>query len=309
MLVNKITDLIGGTPLLKVESFSKEFGANIFAKCEFFNPASSVKDRIALNMIESARKDGSLKPNSTIIEPTSGNTGIGLALVCAAQGIPLILVMPESMSIERRKLMIQLGAKLVLTEAAKGMKGAIAKAEELKNSTENAIILQQFQNPANPQIHEKTTGVEILNDLKSANITADILVAGVGTGGSISGIGAVLKKANPSLKIVALEPSDSPVLSGGNPGPHKIQGIGAGFAPDTLNRSIIDEVMTASAQNAYEFSRKIAKQEGVLVGISSGANLWAASELAKKNPGKNIITILCDTAERYLSTELFAIEN
>lgn len=301
-VIHSITEAIGNTPLLKLEKLSKECNANIFAKCEFFNPTSSVKDRIALGMIEDALQNGVIKADTTIIEPTSGNTGIGLAAVCAAKGIKLILTMPESMSIERRKLMSALGAQLVLTPKEKGMKGAVECAEELKAKTPNSIILQQFQNPANPKKHRETTALEILDALDNQ---VDIFISAVGTGGTLSGVGSVLKAKNPNIKIIAVEPINSAVISGEQPGPHKIQGIGAGFIPDTLDTKLIDSILKVNVEWAYKESREIAKSAGVLVGISSGANLWAAREIAKTNPGKNIVTILCDTGERYLSTELY----
>ena len=301
-VIHSITEAIGNTPLLKLEKLSKECNANIFAKCEFFNPTSSVKDRIALGMIEDALQNGVIKADTTIIEPTSGNTGIGLASVCAAKGIKLILTMPESMSIERRKLMSALGAQLVLTPKEKGMKGAVECAEELKAKTPNSIILQQFQNPANPKKHRETTALEILDALDNQ---VDIFISAVGTGGTLSGVGSVLKAKNPNIKIIAVEPINSAVISGEQPGPHKIQGIGAGFIPDTLDTKLIDSILKVNVEWAYKESREIAKSAGVLVGISSGANLWAAREIAKTNPGKNIVTILCDTGERYLSTELY----
>ncbi|WP_394994156.1 cysteine synthase A [uncultured Helicobacter sp.] len=301
-VIQSISETIGNTPLLFIKSLSKECGANIYGKCEFFNPSGSVKDRIALNMIESALKEGKINAQTTIIEPTSGNTGIGLAAVCAAKGIKLILTMPESMSIERRKLLSAFGAKLELTPATQGMKGAVNRALELQEQIPNSLVLQQFQNPANPEIHRQTTALEIWEAMEGK---IDVFVSAVGTGGSLSGVGAVLRERNPNVKIIAVEPINSPVLSGGAPGPHKIQGIGAGFIPETLDMSLIDEVLQVDAQWAAEQSRKIAKNEGVLVGISSGANLWAAQEMAKKYPGKNIVTILCDTGERYLSTDLF----
>lgn len=301
-VINSITQAIGNTPLLKLENLSKECGANIFVKCEFLNPTHSVKDRITLSMIEVALESGKINKDTILIEPTSGNTGIGLASVCAAKGIKLILTMPESMSIERRRLMAALGAELVLTPKEKGMKGAVEKAEELHKETPNSMILQQFKNEANPKAHRETTAIEILEALDNK---VDIFISAVGTGGTLSGVGAVLKDKNPHAKVIAVEPVESPVLSGGNPGPHKIQGIGAGFIPDTLDRNLIDEILQVKVDDAYVESRAIAKDSGVLVGISSGANLWAAKEMAKKYPGKNIVTILCDTGERYLSTELY----
>jgi cysteine synthase A len=304
MLANTIEELIGNTPLVKINTLSQQSGATILGKCEFMNPTSSVKDRIALNMIQEGLKSGQLNENTTIIEPTSGNTGIGLAAICAAKGLKLILTMPESMSIERRKLLTHLGAELALTPAEKGMGGAIEKAESLQQEMENAIILQQFANPHNPDIHRKTTALEILNDTQNQ---VDILVAAVGTGGTITGTAEVLKKKLPELSVVAVEPQASAVLSGNSPGPHKIQGIGAGFVPDILNTTIYDEVLTVSNEEAFAMAQRVAKKEGLLIGISAGANLHAAFSIASRpeNRGKTIVTILCDTAERYLSTELF----
>lgn len=303
----KITDLIGHTPLLELENIEKAEGleAKIYAKLEYFNPAGSVKDRIAKAMLEDAEARGVLKPDSTIIEPTSGNTGIGLAAAAAAKGYKLIIAMPETMSVERRKLMKAYGAELVLTEGAKGMKGAIAKAEELAKEIPNSFIPSQFSNPANPAAHEKSTGVEIWEDTDG---TVDIFVAGVGTGGTITGTGRYLKSRKPAVKVVAVEPATSPVLSGGAAGPHKIQGIGAGFVPDTLDTSIYDEIIPVENDSAFETGRKIAHTEGVLVGISSGAALYAAIELAKRpeNKGKTIVVLLPDTGERYLSTAMFS---
>ena len=301
-IIHSITEAIGNTPLLKLEKLSKECGANIFAKCEFFNPTSSVKDRIALGMIEDALQSGTITKETILIEPTSGNTGIGLASVCAAKGIKLILTMPESMSIERRRLMVAFGAKLVLTPKEKGMKGAVEKAIELQTNTPNSIILQQFQNLSNPKAHRENTALEILEALENQ---VDIFISAVGTGGTLSGVGSILKQRNPNAKVIAVEPINSAVLSGEAPGPHKIQGIGAGFIPDTLEKSLIDTILKVDVEWAYKEAREIAKTAGVLVGISSGANLWAAREIAKPNPGKNIVTILCDTGERYLSTELY----
>ena len=302
----KITDLIGGTPLLELTNTEKENGLNakIIAKLEYFNPAGSVKDRIAKAMIDDAEEKGLLKPGSVIIEPTSGNTGIGLAAVAASRGYRLIIAMPETMSIERRNLMKAYGAELVLTEGAKGMKGAIAKAQELAQEIPDSYIPSQFTNPANPAIHEKTTGVEIWNDTDGK---VDIFVAGVGTGGTVSGTGAYLKSKNPDVKIVAVEPKGSPVLSEGTAGPHKIQGIGAGFVPETLNTDIYDEVIAVENEDAFATGRAIARNEGVLVGISSGAAVWAAIQLAKRpeNKGKIIVALLPDTGERYLSTPMF----
>lgn len=303
----KITDLIGNTPLLELVNTEKKEGleATVLAKLEYFNPAGSVKDRIAKAMIDDAEERGLLKPGSVIIEPTSGNTGIGLASVAAARGYRLIIAMPETMSIERRNLMKAYGAELVLTEGAKGMKGAIAKAEELAKEIPNSFIPAQFSNPANPAAHEKTTGIEIWDDTDG---NVDIFVAGVGTGGTISGVGAYLKSRNPDIKVVAVEPKDSPVLSKGTAGPHKIQGIGAGFVPDTLNTKIYDEIIPVAHEDAFEVGRSIARGEGVLVGISSGAAVWAAVQLAKRpeNKGKTIVALLPDTGERYLSTPMFA---
>lgn len=302
----KITDLIGNTPLLKLTNLEKKFGleATLLAKLEYFNPAGSVKDRIAKAMVDDAEAKGLLKPGSVIIEPTSGNTGIGLASVAASRGYRLIITMPETMSVERRNLMKAYGAELVLTEGAKGMKGAIAKAEELAKDIPNSFIPSQFSNPANPAVHERTTGVEIWNDTDGK---VDIFVAGVGTGGTISGTGAYLKSQNPNVKVVAVEPKSSPVLSKGTAGPHKIQGIGAGFVPDTLNTKIYDEIITVENEDAFETGRSIARNDGVLVGISSGAAVWAAIQLAKRpeNKGKVIVALLPDTGERYLSTPMF----
>ena len=301
-IANNITELIGNTPLVKLNTPSQITNATILGKCEFMNPTSSVKDRIGMHMIQKALQDGSIDHNTTIIEPTSGNTGIALAANCAALGLKLILTMPDSMSIERRKLLKALGADLVLTPAAEGMNGSIKKAQQLQEELDNAVILQQFQNPNNPEIHSLTTAKEILRDTDNK---VDIFVAAVGTGGTITGTSKVLKEALPNIKIVAVEPKSSPILSGGKAAPHKIQGIGAGFVPDVLDRSIYHEVITVSNEDAFETSRMLAKKEGLLVGISAGANVYAAMEIAKQNPGKTIVTILCDTGERYLSTELF----
>ena len=304
---DRITDLIGGTPLLKLTNYIKEkdLGADIYAKLEYFNPAGSVKDRIAKAMIDDAEAKGLLKPDSVIIEPTSGNTGIGLSAVAAARGYKIILTMPETMSIERRNLLKAYGAQLVLTEGAKGMKGAIEKAQELAAETPNSFIPSQFTNPANPAVHLRTTGPEIWEDTDGK---VDIFVAGVGTGGTVSGVGEYLKSKNPNVKVVAVEPAASPVLSKGTPGPHKIQGIGAGFVPDTLNTSIYDEIITVENEDAFETGRTLARREGLLVGISSGAAVWAATEVAKRpeNKGKIIVALLPDTGERYLSTPMFA---
>ena len=304
MIANGIEELIGNTPLVKINSLSDETGTTILGKCEFMNPTSSVKDRIALNMINEAIKAGKITENTTIIEPTSGNTGIGLAAICASKGLKLTLTMPESMSVERQKLLTYLGANLVLTEASKGMNGSIEKANILAEALDDSFVLQQFQNPNNPDIHRKTTAIEILND---TNNSVDIFVAAVGTGGTLTGTSEVLKEKLPSMKAIAVEPEDSAILSGGSAGAHKIQGIGAGFVPDILNTEIYDSVITVSNSDAYVMARKVAKEEGLLVGISAGANLYAAHQTALKpeNKGKTIVTVLCDTAERYLSTELF----
>lgn len=301
------TELIGHTPLLKVNNYAKEVGVTdvtLLAKLEYFNPAGSVKDRIALAMIEDAEKKGQLKPGATIIEPTSGNTGIGLASVAAAKGYRTILTLPETMSVERRNLLKAYGAELVLTEGAKGMKGAIAKAEELQKEIPGAVILGQFDNPANPAAHAATTGPEIWEDTEGK---VDIFVAGVGTGGTVTGIGTYLKSKNPNVQVVAVEPADSPVLSGGKPGPHKLQGIGAGFVPSILNTQIYDEVFTVTTDEAFETGRQIAHKEGILVGITSGAALYAAVQLAKRpeNKGKTIVALLPDSGDRYLSTPMF----
>ena len=297
--------LIGHTPLLELTHIEEGLGAKILAKLEYFNPAGSVKDRIAKAMLDDAEKSGKLKPGAVIIEPTSGNTGIGLASVAAARGYRIIIVMPETMSVERRQLMKAYGAELVLTEGAKGMKGAIAKADELAKEIPNSFIPGQFVNPANPAAHKATTGPEIWEDTDGK---VDIFVAGVGTGGTVSGVGEYLKEKNPNVKVVAVEPASSPVLSKGTAGAHKIQGIGAGFVPDTLNTKVYDEVIAVENEAAFEAGREIGKKEGVLVGISSGAALWAAKELAKRpeNKGKTIVALLPDTGDRYLSTALFA---
>lgn len=303
---HSLTELIGKTPLLELTNYEKKhtLKAGILAKLEYFNPAGSVKDRIALAMIEDAEARGVLKPDSVIIEPTSGNTGIGLASVAAARGYRIILTMPETMSVERRTLMKAYGAEIVLTEGAKGMKGAIAKAEELALDIPNSFIPGQFTNPANPAIHRATTGPEIWED---AGGKVDIFVAGAGTGGTVTGVGEYLKSKNPGVKIVVVEPADSPVLSEGRPGPHKIQGIGPGFVPAVLNTSVYDEIVTVKNEDAFAAARDVAAVEGLLVGISSGAALWAATELAKRpeNTSKNIVVVLPDTGERYLSTALF----
>ena len=303
----KITDLIGGTPLLELTNYEKanELNAKIYAKLEYFNPAGSVKDRIAKAMLDDAEEKGLLKPGAVIIEPTSGNTGIGLASVAASRGYKVILTMPETMSVERRNLLKAYGAVLVLTEGAKGMPGAIVKAKELAEQTPNSYIPSQFTNPANPAVHLKTTGPEIWADTDGKD---DIFVAGVGTGGTLSGVGAYLKSQNPNVKVVAVEPATSPVLSGGKAGPHKIQGIGAGFVPDTLNTDIYDEILPVQNEDAFTTGRALARSEGVLVGISSGAAVFAAAQLAKRpeNAGKVIVALLPDTGERYLSTPMFA---
>ena len=303
----KITDLIGGTPLLELTNYEKanELNAKIYAKLEYFNPAGSVKDRIAKAMLDDAEEKGLLKPGAVIIEPTSGNTGIGLASVATSRGYKVILTMPETMSVERRNLLKAYGAELVLTEGAKGMPGAIAKAKELAEQTPNSYIPSQFTNPANPAVHLKTTGPEIWADTDGK---VDIFVAGVGTGGTLSGVGAYLKSQNPNVKVVAVEPATSPVLSGGKAGPHKIQGIGAGFVPDTLNTDIYDEILPVQNEDAFATGRALARSEGVLVGISSGAAVFAAAQLAKRpeNAGKVIVALLPDTGERYLSTPMFA---
>ena len=308
-IARQLTDLVGNTPLLEFSNFnaSKGLKAQVLGKLEYFNPAGSVKDRIALAMIEDAEAKGLLKPGATIIEPTSGNTGVGLAFVSASKGYKLILTMPDTMSAERRNLLKALGARLVLTPGAEGMKGAIAKAEELRDATPGSIILQQFENPANPAVHIRTTAEEIWRDTDGK---VDLFVAGVGTGGTVSGVGAGLKAHNPNVQIVAVEPSDSPVLSGGKPGPHKIQGIGAGFIPKTYNGEVVDKILQVTNDDAIRTSRELAGKEGLLVGISSGAAVYAAVELAKlpENEGKTIVALLPDTGERYLSTVLYAFE-
>jgi cysteine synthase A len=301
-IAENITELIGNTPLVRLNSISKKSGAKIIGKCEFVNPTSSVKDRIGYNMIQNAIKNKKIGSNTTVIEPTSGNTGIALASICASLGIRLILTMPESMSMERRKILSAFGAVLELTPKEEGMNGAIKKAEELNNSIEDSIVLQQFENPANPDIHRHTTALEIYNDTEG---NVDFFVASVGTGGTITGTGEVLKQMIPNLKVIAVEPTNSAVLSGGKGGPHKIQGIGAGFIPKILNLDIYDKIIQVTDKDAIETSKALAHQEGLLVGISAGANIYAAQQIALENPGKTIVTILCDTGERYLSTELF----
>jgi cysteine synthase A len=303
-IFSDITKTVGNTPLVRLNRMAEGLQATVLVKLESFNPLSSVKDRIGVAMIEDAEKRGVLKKNTTIIEPTSGNTGVALAFVAAAKGYKLILTMPDTMSIERRQLLAIFGAQLVLTPGVEGMKGAVKKAEELVKQTPNAIILQQFNNPANPEIHRKTTAEEIWNDTEGK---VDILVAGVGTGGTITGIGEAIKKKKPGFKVIAVEPDASAVLSGGAPGPHKIQGIGAGFIPEVLNRGIIDEVIRVANDDAGKIARQLAKFEGILAGISCGAALWAALEVArrKENKGKVIVVILPDTGERYLTTWLF----
>lgn len=309
-IYNRATELIGRTPLMRVDNYQRANGiqdADILVKLEYFNPAGSVKDRIALSMVEDAEKKGILKPGATIIEPTSGNTGIGLASVAAAKGYRTILTLPDTMSVERRNLLKAYGAELVLTEGAKGMKGAIARAEELEKEIPGAVILGQFDNPANPAVHAAATGPEIWEDTDGK---VDIFVAGVGTGGTITGIGTYLKSKNPKVQIVAVEPADSPVLSGGKPGPHKLQGIGAGFVPSILNSQVYDEIFTVTTEQAFSTGREIARKEGVLVGITSGAALYAASQLALRpqNKGKTIVALLPDSGDRYLSTAMFTEE-
>lgn len=308
-IAKQLTDLVGNTPLMELSNYNKSKGlkARLIVKLESFNPAGSVKDRVALAMIEDAETSGLLKPGATIIEPTSGNTGIGLAFVAASKGYKLILTMPDTMSVERRNLLKALGAELVLTPGANGMKGAIARAEELKAATPGAVILQQFDNPANPAMHERTTGQEIWRDTEGH---VDIFVAGVGTGGTVSGVGAALKKHNPAVKVVAVEPTDSPVLSGGAPGAHKIQGIGAGFVPKNYNPAVVDEILQVTNDDVIRTGRELAQKEGLLVGISSGAAVSAATRLAllPENEGKTIVALLPDTGERYLSTLLYAFD-
>lgn len=306
-LYNSITDTIGNTPMVRLNAIAKAHGAKaeIYAKLEFFNPLSSVKDRIALSMVEAALDSGEISADSILVEPTSGNTGIALAFVCAAKGLKLVLTMPESMSMERRKMLKFLGAELELTPAAKGMRGAIEKAEEIVAGNKSAFMLQQFQNPANPLAHERSTALEIWNDCAGK---IDAFVAGVGTGGTITGVGSALKSKNPDVKIIAVEPADSPILSGGNPGPHKIQGIGAGFVPDVLAREVIDEVIAISNDDAFQFARELARTDGIAGGISSGATVAAALQIAARDDmeGKRICVMIASPAERYISTDLFA---
>lgn len=304
-LHNAIQTTVGKTPLVKLNRVAKELPGNLFAKLEFFNPLGSVKDRIAAAMIDAGEKDGIIGTDTLIVEPTSGNTGIGLAFICAAKGYRLCLTMPETMSEERKKLLRHLGAELVLTPGPAGMGGAIEKAEEIVAAHTNAFMPNQFENPANPQIHRKTTALEIWEDTKGR---ADILVSGVGTGGTITGVGRMLKEKNPDFKAIAVEPADSPILSGGTKGPHKIQGIGAGFIPKVLDRSVIDEVITVTNDSSFETARMLARTEGILCGISSGAAVWAAANVARReeNKGKNIIVVLPSTGERYISTALFS---
>ena len=308
-IAKKLTELVGNTPLLELVSFGKQhaINAHLIGKLEYFNPLGSVKDRIALAMVEDAESKGVLKAGATIIEPTSGNTGVGLAFVAATKGYKLILTMPETMSLERRNLLKALGATLVLTPGTEGMKGAISKAEELNKEIANSVILQQFENQSNPAVHTRTTAEEIWRDTDGK---VDLFVAGVGTGGTVSGVGKRLKELNPNIQIIAVEPTDSPVLSGGKPGPHKIQGIGAGFIPKTYDASVVDKVVPVANDEAIRTSRELAKTEGLLVGISSGAAVYAAKQLADlpENKGKNIVIILPDTGERYLSTVLYAFD-
>ena len=303
LLLSKITDGIGNTPLVRLNQLSPEGGATIYAKAEFYNPGGSVKDRICLNMLDEAEKQGLLKPGGTIVEPTSGNTGIGLALVSAVRGYKLILVMPESMSLERASLLSSYGAQLILTPAWEGMKGSIKEAESIVGQNPEYFMPNQFSNAANPAMHKKTTALEIWDALEGK---VDAFVAAVGTGGTITGCGEVFKERKPNVKVIAVEPSGSPVLSGGDPGPHKIQGIGAGFVPKVLNRSILDKVITVTDEQAYQTAKLLAKKEGLLVGISAGANVFASQQVAKElDPGLNVVTILCDTGERYLSIEKY----
>ncbi|STQ86028.1 cysteine synthase A [Helicobacter muridarum] len=306
MIAQNVTELIGNTPIVKLNKLSQKFGANIFGKCEFMNPNGSIKDRIAIAMVTEGLKSGQINQDTNIIEATSGNTGVGLAGVCASLGLKLTIVMPSSMSIERRKIIAALGAKLELTPPEKGMKGALERAKEINESNKNSIILRQFENKANVKIHKETTAQEIVSSFGREKV--DIFVAGVGTGGSITGISAVLKQHYPSVQIVAVEPANSPVLSGGAPSPHKIQGIGAGFVPQILDTNAYSEIIKVENDEAFAMARIVATKEGILVGISSGANVHAAKILAKKHPNANILTMLNDTGERYLSTELFEVQ-
>jgi cysteine synthase len=303
-IYNDITELIGHTPILRLNKIARGINAEVLAKLEFFNPAASIKDRIGFSMIKDAEEKGILKPGGTIVEPTSGNTGIALAFIAASRGYKLIITMPETMSIERRQILQLFGAEIVLTPGEKGMRGAIEKAEELEKNTKGAFMPQQFKNPANPKAHRETTAKEILEDTQGK---IDIFVAGIGTGGTITGVSQVIKKIKPDLKVIGVEPFDSPVLSGGKPGPHKIQGIGAGFVPDVLEKGLIDEIFKVKNNDAIETAKKLAREEGVMAGISSGANVFAALEIAGRpeNKNKTIVTIICDTGERYLSTDLF----
>lgn len=303
-VANNITELIGNTPMVRLNRLVTGIDATVLVKLESHNPLSSVKDRIGLSMVEAAEEDGALKPGSTIVEATSGNTGIALAYVGAVKGYRVVLTMPDTMSTERRRLLKALGADLVLTPGHEGMNGAVAEAEKIVSSTEGAILMRQFANSANPRVHRETTAEEVWRD---TNGGVDVFVAGVGTGGTITGTGSRLKEKKPSVRAVAVEPDGSPVLSGGNPGPHRIQGIGAGFVPEVLDRSVIDEIITVSAENAADTTRRLAKEEGILCGVSAGANVFAALEVARRdtNRGKTVVTVICDTGERYLSTWLF----
>ncbi len=305
-LVRSILDLIGDTPLVRLNHITQGAGAEIFVKLESSNPAGSVKDRIALSMVEAAEQEGKISPDrTTLVEPTSGNTGIGLALVAAVKGYKVKIVMPDTMSLERRALLRAFGTELILTPGSEGMRGALAKAKQLVEGEKDHFIPQQFQNPANPAVHSRTTAEEIWKDLEG---NVDIIVAGVGTGGTITGVGETLKKRNPALKVIAVEPKDSPVLSGGQPGPHKIQGIGAGFIPQNCHTDVIDEIIQVENEKAFEYARRLVREEGILAGISSGANTYAALQVAQRpeNKGKRIVTFVCSTGERYLSTDLFA---
>jgi cysteine synthase A len=306
-IYDDITELVGKTPLVRLKRLGKELPGEVLVKLESFNPLSSVKDRIGLNMIKAAEREGKITEDTVLVEPTSGNTGIALAFVCAARGYKLVLTMPESMSLERRKLLKSLGAQLHLTPASGGMNGAIEKARELTESNSNYLMLQQFENPANPEVHRNTTAEEIWSDTAGK---VDVVVFGVGTGGTITGVSQVLKERNPNLKSIAVEPVDSPVLSGGSPGPHKIQGIGAGFVPGVLDLDLVDEIIAASYEDAVNTARRLGKEEGILGGISAGANVWASLQVAgrEENRGKTIVTVICDTGERYLSTPLFGEE-